>query len=201
MPNLPLHFKEAKGNTTEFTEKLAGYSTGNESRDYFRNNELPEPLYIKVPIKLADDSVGEELLPVSFLIKMHATLLELNFLFKFSRFSAKSLVRETTYGWFLNCKGYNARVVSEWLMYKLIEVNQQPEFQVGESADVGEIPLWDWRAINRYFGLTERTSRKLSFVSTITIMASSVAEGHCIKRLKLNELGEPICWLIDSSIL
>ena len=33
------------------------------------------------------------------------------------------------------------------------------------------------RAINRYFGLTERTSRKLSFVSTITIMASSVAEG------------------------
>ena len=45
------------------------------------------------------------------------------------RFSAKSLVRETTYGWFLNCKGYNARVVSEWLMYKLIEVNQQPEFQ------------------------------------------------------------------------
>ena len=41
MPNLPLHFKEAKGNTTEFTEKLAGYSTGNESRDYFRNNELP----------------------------------------------------------------------------------------------------------------------------------------------------------------
>ena len=32
------------------------------------------------------------------------------------------------------------------------------------------------RAINRYFGLTERTSRKLSFVSTITIMASSVAE-------------------------
>ena len=45
------------------------------------------------------------------------------------RFSAKSLVRETTYGLFLNCKGYNARVVSEWLMYKLSEVNRRPEFQ------------------------------------------------------------------------
>lgn len=45
------------------------------------------------------------------------------------RFSAKSLVRETTYGWFLNCKGFNARVVSEWLMCKLVEVNRLPEFQ------------------------------------------------------------------------
>ena len=45
------------------------------------------------------------------------------------RFSAKSLVRETTYGWFFNCKCFNARVVSEWLMCKLVEVNRLPEFQ------------------------------------------------------------------------
>lgn len=44
------------------------------------------------------------------------------------RFSAKSLVRETTYGFYLNAKGYNARVVSEWLMYKVLEVNRLPEF-------------------------------------------------------------------------
>lgn len=44
------------------------------------------------------------------------------------RFSAKSLVRELTYGWYLNAKGYNARVVSEWLMCKFSEVNAMPEF-------------------------------------------------------------------------
>ena len=58
------------------------------------------------------------------------------------RFSAKSLVRETTYGWFLNCKGYNARVVSEWLMHKLIQVNCQAEFQgLDQRQELSEIAL------------------------------------------------------------
>lgn len=45
------------------------------------------------------------------------------------RFTVKGLVRETTYGWFLNAKGFNSRVVSEWVMYKVMEVNAAPEFR------------------------------------------------------------------------
>ena len=60
------------------------------------------------------------------------------------RFSEKSLVRPTSYGWYLNAKGFNARVVSEWLMDKVVEVNagglqglsplEQQRWEVCESA-------------------------------------------------------------------
>jgi hypothetical protein len=33
--------QESQGNTSEFTSKLAAYTLGNESRDFFRNNPLP----------------------------------------------------------------------------------------------------------------------------------------------------------------
>lgn len=41
------------------------------------------------------------------------------------RFSYKTLVRPA-YGYFLNAKGYNARVVSEWLLAKLIAIRAAP---------------------------------------------------------------------------
>ena len=44
------------------------------------------------------------------------------------RFSVKTLVRETTYGWYLNAKGFSARVISEWLMDKVIETTADPRF-------------------------------------------------------------------------
>lgn len=45
------------------------------------------------------------------------------------RFNEKSLVRETTYGYFLNCKGYNQRVVTQWLMETMSIVNSSAEYQ------------------------------------------------------------------------
>ena len=53
-------------------------------------------------------------------------------------------MRPTSYGWYLNAKGFNARVVSEWLMDKVAEVNlgglpglsplEQQRWEVCESA-------------------------------------------------------------------
>ena len=46
--------QESQGNTSEFTSKLAAYTLGNESRDFFRNNPLPlEPWQGVGPIFLS----------------------------------------------------------------------------------------------------------------------------------------------------
>lgn len=45
------------------------------------------------------------------------------------RFSVKSLVRPGTYGFFLNAKGFNSRVLCQWLLHCLILVNSDPAFQ------------------------------------------------------------------------
>ena len=45
---LPLHPEEAQGNTTNFTARLAKYATGNDARDYYRNNTLPVETRFKV---------------------------------------------------------------------------------------------------------------------------------------------------------
>ena len=44
----PLHPEEAQGNTTDFTARLARYATGNDARDYYRNNALPVETCFKV---------------------------------------------------------------------------------------------------------------------------------------------------------
>ncbi|CAK9080702.1 unnamed protein product [Durusdinium trenchii] len=43
-------------------------------------------------------------------------------------FSAKSLERES-YGYYLNAKGYNSRVIAEWLLRKVIDVNRSDQFR------------------------------------------------------------------------
>ena len=50
------------------------------------------------------------------------------------RFSAKALCKET-YGYYLNAKGYNPRVLSEWLQDCLTEVNNNPQLVAGLVAD------------------------------------------------------------------
>ena len=50
------------------------------------------------------------------------------------RFNAKALCKET-YGYYLNAKGYNSRVLCEWLMDCLTEINTQPQLVPGLVAD------------------------------------------------------------------
>lgn len=49
------------------------------------------------------------------------------------RFSVKSLVRDTSYGFYLNCKGFNARLVAEWLTQRCIDVNGSPAFSARDE--------------------------------------------------------------------
>ena len=41
------------------------------------------------------------------------------------RFTYKTVIRKD-YGHFLNAKGYNARVLSEWLLAKIVEIRGNP---------------------------------------------------------------------------
>ena len=45
------------------------------------------------------------------------------------RWSWKSIRKETTYGFYLNAKGYNARVIVEYLLYTMIWINLSPQHQ------------------------------------------------------------------------
>lgn len=47
-------------------------------------------------------------------------------------FSAKSLERES-YGYYLNAKGYNSRVIAEWLLRKVIDVNRSDQFRAADN--------------------------------------------------------------------
>ena len=43
------------------------------------------------------------------------------------RFNVGGFVKEGTYGYYLTSKGHNARVLCEWLMDTLVEINEDPE--------------------------------------------------------------------------
>ena len=45
------------------------------------------------------------------------------------RFTPGMLLRPATYGFYLNAKGHNSRIVCEWLLRKLIHANASPQFQ------------------------------------------------------------------------
>ncbi|CAK9073024.1 unnamed protein product, partial [Durusdinium trenchii] len=51
------------------------------------------------------------------------------------RFRPKALLREN-YGFFLNCKGFNARVVCEWLRHTLVDLSASPQRHMDERSDL-----------------------------------------------------------------
>ena len=97
------------------------------------------------------------------------------------RFSAKSLIRPATYGWYLNCKGFNARVVSEFLMDKLTEVTSVPEF----------------RALDSRLDLTETALNlvcTIVFVATVQLLRSKLYKVQTLREKDIKDRLDPeIC--------
>lgn len=74
-------------------------------------------------------------------------------------FKPKMLIREG-YGFYLNAKGYNARVIAEWLLDKLINVNTNPspDYVPDDRANLCEVamtPGWVYHLslLLFYFGI------------------------------------------------
>ncbi|CAK9009441.1 unnamed protein product [Durusdinium trenchii] len=83
------------------------------------------------------------------------------------RFTPGQLLRDG-YGFFLNTKGFNARLISQWL-FDLVRAHPtgDPRHEMVEVAlTLGQN---DRTAICRYFGLTERASRCLSLAEADSI--------------------------------
>ena len=61
------------------------------------------------------------------------------------------------YGYYLTAKGYNTRVLAEWLLDEFVKVNRSGNYE-DDRAPVAEFTL---RGICRYYNLTEQASRNL----------------------------------------
>ena len=111
-------------------------------------------------------------------------------------FRLKMLVRDG-YGFYLNAKAYNARVIAEWLLQKIVSVKLQPgpnqipddRMELCEIAMTLVISIvlllapisFVWytefylyntlrRGVCRYFGLSERASRFLPLASSANVV-------------------------------